>query len=633
MLQKIGDSLKGQKWLAYLVLGVLALVFAAWGAYGIVDLGFGPSNHAAKVNGDTIPAEDVREAWMQQEAQWQQRFNGDIPAADKQRMQDELIESFVQSTLLTQRSRDLGYRVSPEQLREALRNEPAFQLDGKYSAEVAKARLAQAGISVQEYEADLRRTLERAQLQRGIGASDFLTPTEAARLKALENEQREVQYALLPVEKFAADAGIDDAAIKAYYESHQANYMNPEWVRLQYGELRLDQVAAQSVVSDNDLRAFHDKNKERYITPEKRRARHILIEAGKDDAAALKEANEVLAKAQGGADFSALAKERSDDTGSAQQGGDLGWSERTYFVAPFADALFSMKEGEIRGPVKTQFGYHIIRLDGIQPGATKSFEEARAELESEVRRERAADRFGDIEERLGQRLAEGSVAFDELAREFGMQTGEVARFERGVGGDPLGNSPELQELIFSTSVLADRRIGGPVALGEDRIAIVRVLDHKPAAPKPIAEVRDQVVTALRNERGTEAAMKAAEAARQKLESGASLEQVARELGVTAEPARFAGRMDPSLPAQVREEVFAGPKPDKKPIYRAIQLSTGGAALVAITASKVDASAANPELEDTRKRQAAAQRGMGDVIAYIEEARRTAEVDKNPQVFE
>jgi peptidyl-prolyl cis-trans isomerase D len=283
--------------------------------------------------------------------------------------------------------------------------------------------------------------------------------------------------------------------------------------------------------------------------------------------------------------------------------------------------------------VKTEFGYHIIRLDGIQPGATKSFEEARADIDSELRRDQAADRFGDIEEQLAQRLEEGGIAFDALAKEFNLQTGEVARFERGTGGAPLGSTQELQDIVFGTQVLADRRIGGPVQLGEDRVAIVRVLDHKPAAPKPIAEVRDQIVSTLRTQRGTEAALKAAQAAQQKLESGSSLDDVARETGVTAEPARFVGRGDPSIPAQVRELVFDSPRPTQKPVYRSIQLDTGGAALVAIIASKVDSSGSNPELEATRKQQAAAQHGVGDVIAYMEEARRTADVDKNPQIFE
>jgi peptidyl-prolyl cis-trans isomerase D len=639
MLQRIRDSLQGQKWLAYVILGALALVFAAWGAYGIVDLGFGPGNHAAKVNGDSVSLEEVREAWMQQQAQWQQRFGGELPEAQKTLLQNELLEAFVRNTLLNQKTKDLGYRVSDTQVHKAVESEPAFQIDGKYSPEVAKSALAQAGISPLAYEADLRSALQRAEVQNAIRASNFLTPKEFERLNALQNEQRQVRYALMPADKFAGDTPIDDAAIKQFYDKNQARFMTPESAKLAYAELRLDQLASQVTVTDQEAREYYDKNLDRYGSKEKRHAAHILIsvpEGSKPevDAAGQKEANDVMAKLKAGGDFAALAKEHSDDPGSASKGGELDWAERTTFVGPFADAVFSMKEGELRGPVKTQYGYHIIRLDGIQPGTTKAFADVRGEIDAQLRRDKASEQFGDIQEQIQSRLEQPGATLDGLAKEFNLQVGEVADFQRSAGGGTLGTSPELQETVFSDAVLAEKRIGGPVALGEDRIVLVKLIEHHKPAPKPIAEVRAQITDELKKERGTAEAVKAAQNAKQKLESGTSFDDVARELGVTAEAARFIGRDDPAVPNQIRQATFDAAKPAAgKPIVRTVQLDTGGAAVVQITDSRVDAGESNPQMQVARKRQVAAQQGMSDVSAYVQELRRTAKVVKNPQAFE
>ncbi|MGH8311543.1 MAG: peptidyl-prolyl cis-trans isomerase, partial [Steroidobacteraceae bacterium] len=300
---------------------------------------------------------------------------------------------------------------------------------------------------------------------------------------------------------------------------------------------------------------------------------------------------------------------------------------------PFADALFSMSPGEIRGPVKTEFGYHIIRLDEVQPGKSKSFEEARGELEAQVRRERAGELFGDAQEQIELRFEQAGGDLDALATEFGLQLGEVNEFMRGGGGAPLGASPDLQETVFSDTVLNQRRIGGPVALGEDRIVVVQVLDHRKPQARPLAEVREQIVATLREERGTQAAEKAARAAEERLANGAGFDEVVRELGVTTEPARFIGRFDPSVPAQVREQAFAVPKPVGKPSVAAFGLDDGGAAILAVTSVRTEGLGDNAELRAQRVQQTQSRLAFGDVAAYVEELRRTAEVSKNPKAFE
>ncbi len=638
MLQRIGDALKGtegsakRKWITYIFVGALSIVFAAWGAYGIVNLSFGGSNYAAEAGGSKITLEEARNAWLREQAQWQQRSGGtDIPAELRARLQDQVLEGMISRALIAKRTHDLGYRVGHDELIEAVHNEPAFQISGQYSPDAARDALARAGMTPEAFQEELRNELRRSQLENAIRGSDFLTPAEFARMRELEDQERELRYVILPASKFPA-APADDAAIEAYYKAHEAQYLTPESVHIQYGELRLDALEAQTTVSDADLHAQYDKEKSQLLTPEKRRAQHILI-TGKDDAAALKEAQDVLAQAKAGKDFGALAKQYSKDPGSAGNGGELGWADKSTFVAPFTDALFSMQPGEIRGPIKTQFGYHIIRLEEIQPAKGKSFDEARAQIESELKRNRATDRFGEIQEQLQTRLSQPDADLNAIEQEFKLEKGDIAQYVKGAGAAPLSNAPQLQDLLFGNPPLATGHLGGPVLLGDNALVVVKVLDHRKPAAKPLAEVRADIASVIAKERGTQAALKAAEAARTRLEAGTPFDAVAQSLGLAAEPAHFVGRNDPSVPAPIRAAAFAAPRPAKSAVYRALTLNDGGAALVAVTAVRTGAETPDPQAQADRTQQEAGREGVGDVLAYVGEVRRTADVRKNPKAFE
>jgi peptidyl-prolyl cis-trans isomerase D len=283
--------------------------------------------------------------------------------------------------------------------------------------------------------------------------------------------------------------------------------------------------------------------------------------------------------------------------------------------------------------VKTQYGYHIIRLDEIQRGKSKSFEEARAELESQVRRAHAADRFGEIQEQLQAKLAEPGADLNALAQQYNLQPGEVKEFAKGAGGVPFGAAPQLQELLFADPPLAADKIAGPVLLGDDRLVIFKVREHRASAPRPLAEVRDNIVTAITKDQGTQAALGAAQHARDELLKGASFDTVAQQLKVSADPAHFIGRNDPSVPAQVREAAFALPRPAGKPEFRALMLNDGnGAALVAVTAVRT-AAAQDAEAKASRAQQESERLGTTAALAYVDEVRRTASVRKNPKAFE
>ncbi|HTQ36058.1 MAG TPA: peptidyl-prolyl cis-trans isomerase, partial [Steroidobacteraceae bacterium] len=336
---------------------------------------------------------------------------------------------------------------------------------------------------------------------------------------------------------------------------------------------------------------------------------------------------------KGGADFARLAKQYSKDTVSAAKGGDLGWAPRDTYVKEFADKLFSMKEGEISEPVKTQFGYHIIRLDGIRPATGRSFEQVRDELAATLRNEQAATVFGNRQDQLQERLEKGGASLDDLAKQFGMQRGEVARFERGAGGLPLGSDADLNREVFSDASLTQRRIGGPLPLGQDRIVIFQVLAHTPASTKPLDEVRPQIVTALTRRRGADAAYAAARAAAAELGKGTAFDKAAANLKAKAQGPKFVGRSSPDVPVQLRDAVFDTTRPQPgKPVQQAVKMEDGTVALFQVTSWRVQPLSQDPQVNDVREQRELKRYNRRDIDAYISDIVKSAKVQLNPQAF-
>ena len=642
MLQNIGDKLKGQggadgrahRWVWYAIIGALILVFAAWGPYS-TDMSFGGSNFAAKVNGETVSIESVNQEWQDQQAQLLQSYGGNLTDAQREAAQKQLLEATVQRLGIMQHADAVGFRIPDALVVQEFHSETAFQVDGKFDLQTARARLAAAGITEREYVDDVRRRLLTNQLLGVVGISDFLTTAESQRILALLDEERELRYAVLQPEDFAGKAAIEPAAIEAWYEAHKADFAIPEAVKLVYAEMSLAEVSAAVVVTEEQIVARYEQDKATYMRPETRKASHILIavDGDTDDAKAAAEAADLLKQIQAGGDFAALAKAHSSDTGSAENGGDLGWAGRDVYVPEFADKLFSMKQGEVSEPVKTQFGYHIIRLDGVRAAEGRSLDDVRGELTATLRNEASIAEFNQRQDRLQEMLERPGANFDQLVKEFSMRRGEVDRFERGAGGLPLGSDAELNRDVFSDVSLTQHRVGGPVQLSEDRITIFQVQEHFAASTQPLADVRPHVVAELVRERGAEAAMAAANDAVAKLGEGRSFEQVAGSLKIKAEPAKYVGRGSPGLPVEVRDAVFAAarPAPDK-PLRQVIKLEDGSVAVLEVTAWRVQSLSDNPQLVALRAEREMGRYTRRDIEAYIGGVIDAAKVRINPDTF-
>src|SRR3984893_5224702 len=493
MLQSIHDKLKG--WLAGVVLGAIGLVFVFWG----INWTMSAPNYAAKVNGSEVSANEVRQSYQQQLAQVERQTNGSVSEAQRIDIKKRVLDDYVNSEALITRADALGYRVSDAEALDAECRIPAFQVDGKCDPAHAMAMLRAQGRSPLEIEMLFKRDAKLRQLDSALSLSSFATATEMKQVRALTKQQRELAWITFSAEKYASQAAPDDAAVKSYYDAHKFNYMTPETVDLRYVEISLPQLASKVSVDDAQLKTYYDEQKvktpERFTEAEQRRVSHILLSVGnpKDDAAVKAKAEEILKRAQAGEDFPALAKQFSQDPGSAQQGGDLGWSERKVWVAPFADAAFSMKEGEIRGPVKTQFGYHILKLEGIRPATVKTFEQAKPDLEAEYRRNEAEKLFNNAQDQLADAALQNTTDIDVVARKAGLTVVEVPVFSRTDGGGALGKVPAGVEAAFSQDVL-DGRLSPIVEAEKGHGVVLRATDHKLPQQKPLDAVRVDVIS-------------------------------------------------------------------------------------------------------------------------------------------
>ena len=627
MLQTIHDKLKG--WLAGVVLGAIGLVFVFWG----INWTLSAPDYAAKVNGVEIPINDVREAYQRQLAQAERQANSPLSEAQRTDLKKRILDQFVNSEAVLTRADDLGYRVSDAQLLAQMAQYPQLQVDGKFNYAYALSVLKAQGRPIGQIEDAIRRDVKLKQLDEAISSSSFATQTEIKRFRELTRQQRELAWLTLSAAKYAADATPDEAAIKAYYDAHKSEYMTPETVDLHYVEISLADLAAKVKVDDAQLKAYFEEQKakfpDRYVQSEQRRVSHILLQVPdpKEDAAVKAKAEEIAKRARGGEDFAKLAKEYSQDPGSAQKGGDLGWADRKAFVGPFADAAFSMKEGEIKGPVKTQFGYHILKLDGIQPASTKTYEQAKADLESEYRESEAEHEFSDAQDQLADAALQNTTDIDVVARKAGLTVHDIPKFSRTEGGGDLGKTPAVLQAAFSQDVL-DGQLSPIVDIGKSEGVVLRATDHVLPQQKPLDAVRADVIAAWKKQRGTELAIQAAASAVKRLEGGESWDSVAKSLGLTPDAAKFVSRSDQAVPVSVRRAAFEEPKPAGKPVYSSIPLTDGDAAVVAVSAVREEPSV-DPKAESAEIAREVSQEVAGaEAQAYEAAARSDAKVTLN-----
>jgi peptidyl-prolyl cis-trans isomerase D len=376
------------------------------------------------------------------------------------------------------------------------------------------------------FEQRLRQELTLAPLQEPLASANIVARSNVERYLALAEQQRIASSASIAPDAYLKDVKIDDAAIKAFYDSNQAVFQTPEEVKIEYVSLTPEAVSGQLAVDPTEVRKAYDDNLKLYSKPEQRQASHILIAVKPDaseaqKAAARKKAEDIAAQARKNpAQFVDLAKKNSDDPGSAGQGGDLGAFARDgSMVKPFEDAVFSAKQGDIVGPVQTDFGWHVIKVTSIQPGKTLSFDEARPAIEQDLKRQKSSRKFVETAEQFQNLVYEQSESLQPAAKALNLQVQTTPFLSRAQVQSLGRNNAKFVQAVFSPDSLQSKRNTEAIEVAQNTLMAARVIEHKPASPRPFDEVKMEIRRQLERSAASELAQKAGKERLAMLEQG------------------------------------------------------------------------------------------------------------------
>ncbi|MCF6210001.1 MAG: SurA N-terminal domain-containing protein [Gammaproteobacteria bacterium] len=561
MLTFIREKVQG--WIAWVIVGLLIIPFALWGINEY--FGTGGSLVAATVNDAEIDQREFRQTFYEQRDRMQEMLGGqyDSRIFDPQ-LRQRVINELVERELLLQNAEAMGYRVAEQNVAATIRSFESFHEEGVFSPELYRQQLRIQGQSPASFEHRIRRALLASQLPTGIAETALVTDAELDALIRLQGQQREVAYLTLPIKRYEDESDASEAAVASYYETHHERYMTSERVSVEYIELSANELGADLEPGDEKLREFYQSRSQQFSVPEERKVRHILLTlpegAGERDVEAVRDkAKEVLERIRAGESFAALASEISEDPGSTDMGGDLGFISQGVMEPDFEQVAFVLNEGDVSEPVLTSFGFHIIKVDEIRVGEAKPFEEVRDELLEEYRRDEAEREYFDLADQLTNMAYETPDSLTEVAEVLGLPLKESGLFSRD-GGEGVFANPQLTIIAFSDEVLKQGYNSEPVEVGERHVVVLRLKEHSKAAPLPLEEVADEIRQQIIAEKAQERAQDAAAELVKRLESGASQEEVAREADAEWQtPAvleRNAVTVDPALV----QAVFRMPRP-------------------------------------------------------------------------
>jgi len=630
MLQAMREGVG--RWIAVFLLVFVGLGFIF---FGNVNFTTSTATFAARVNGETIPLLEFENVLQSQLTQYQQLYRIELTDDLRREIRANVIENMVRDRVLTQRVEEAGYRASDARVAQAIRATPEFQAGGQFDANIYRTRLTTAGISPTAYEEDQRVRLALGDLQDGIINSTFLTPAEFRSYVELTRQQRELAYASFDADSFAENVEITDEEIAEHYETHGAQYMSPESVDFEYVEVALADIAANTIVTDDELREYYENERDLFETEEERRVRHILI-VEDDEAVANERAAAIMQRLEAGEAFEDLAAELSDDPGTKAQGGDLGRIVRGMLPGPFEDAVFDMTPGEVRGPVRSDFGTHIIRLDSIEAGDTQSFENVRDDLLSQLRTQKAEDAFYELANTLADRAfyADGDLAT--IAAELMLPLVSVDGFSRTGDPEMFDNSAAVVQAAFSDPVLREGRNSELIELTDDDVIVLHVIEHHPAEQQPLEAVREQIADELRFAQADELARAAAAAFLSEAPAAEDLSELAQMHGGVWQGRRWLQRNDSLAPQQVVARAFslAPPQQPGTPAWDSVVLATGGEAAIALYRVEAGIPETIPREErDAQQLQLGQQAGIAELSAYAEELRAQARVVVPPETLD
>lgn len=600
--------------------------FAFFGLEGYTRLREG-DNAVAKVAGHSITQQELDAAQREQMERFRQMFGEkfDPRMLDTPEAKQGILDSLIAQRVLSVEASKNHLMVSDQALQQTILAVPGLTgADGKFDVERYRSLLAAQGMTPAMYEARLRQDLTLQQVQAGVQASAFAPKTVASRLSDLNDQEREVQEWLFKPSDFVSHVKVTDEMQKAYYEKNAKQFEVPEQVKAEYVVLNSDVVASQISVSDADIKSYYDQNAKRYVDEEQRRASHILIKADKsgDKATAKAKAEKLLAQLRKTpSDFAKLAKENSQDPGSAERGGDLDFFGRGMMVKPFEDAAFMLKQGEISDLVESEFGYHIIQLTAIKPAAGKSLDEVKGQIAADIKKQLAAKKFTEMAEQFTNTVYEQADSLKPVADKLKLKVETVSGLTRVPNPAIAPNAPFNQQkflnALFSDESVKNKRNTEAIEVAPNTLIAGHVVEYKPVTRRPFEEVQSVIRERVVQEEAAGLAKKAGEAKLAAVKAGGE----ASGFG----PAKLVSRVKPEGVNGTSLQSVMKADANKLPAYVGVDLGAQGYGVYRI--NKVG----QPATVDTNRRNAERQQitsalSQLEMEAYLEALKKKDKVE-------
>lgn len=575
LIQQLRDGSEGI--LAKIIIGLIIIVFALFG-FGSITTFLAPTPKVAEVNGEEVSQQQM-ELSVERNRRMQLARGVPFEQIDEDALREQVLNTLVAREILSQTADELNLFYSDTALDREIVATEIFQFDGVFNPDQFQNVIRGAGYTPLSYRDELRQDKLFEQMVSGIARSSFVTEDESRWYASLLSQTRDIAFLQIRVDDLLDEVSVTEEEIADYYNENLGDFVTDETVVLEYVELKHDQLAEALEVVEGDLQAFYEERKGNYAVEETRRIAHILVEISEEvtSDAAKEKATEIHERIKNGEDFAALAAELSDDPGSAQNGGDLGFNPRGVFVPEFDAVAFELSVNQLSEPVETEFGFHIIRVLDIEEGSTPSLDELRGEMVAAYRLWATEDEFVTQSARLSELLFE-SLDLEVPAAELGLDIQSTEALPRS-DSHFLMSDDRMVAAIFSPDVLLDGNNSDLVELDDSHHVGVRVVEHTPAATRPLAEVSDDIRYILQRTAAQEMAEARAQEIVEAIEGGSLSLFVANQYGLEWQTFNDVSRFLPSVPETVRREAFQLPRPAENRESIGAALETNGDALV------------------------------------------------------
>ncbi|MDH1263658.1 SurA N-terminal domain-containing protein [Pseudomonas sp. GD03944] len=619
MLQNIRDNSQG--WIAKVIIGLIVVLMALTGVDAIFT-STSNSQNAASVNGEEITTNDLSQAVEMQRRQLMQQLGPDFDASllDEKLLRDASLSGLIERALLLQSAQDAKFAFSQPALDQVILQTPEFLVDGRFNADRFDQVIRQLGYTRLQFRQMLEQEMLIGQLRAGLTASSFVTDAEIQAFARLERQTRD--FATLTIKADPAAVQLSEDDVKAYYDAQASDFMSPEQVVLEYVELKKDALFSQVDVNEDDLKNAYES--EVANLGDQRQAAHILVEVNdsvsEDEAKAKIE--DVQKRLQGGEDFAALAKEFSDDPGSASEGGDLGYAGPGVYDPAFEDALYALEQGQVSAPVRSDFGWHLIKLLGVQSAEIPSFDSLKEKLERDLKVSKVEQRFVELTKQLEDAAFESSD-LAQPAQELGLEVKTTEPFGRE-GGEGIAANRQVLTAAYSPEVLEDGSNSGAIELDPETVVVVRAKEHKKPEQLTFEQVADSIRQQLTTVRANEAAKAKGEELLAALRDG---QTPADSTDQTWNVVEAATRSQDGVEPAVLQALFRMAKPDGTPTFSGVSLNNGDYVAIRLNGVSEPEEALSDEDKAMYSRFLASRSGQQDFAAFRKQLQAKADIER------